>query len=60
MPNDLNDEQKEKLLVMLETWDDAHRAIKFLKFLGRAAGWILGLGASVAVIWAAAHGGKTP
>lgn len=60
MPSDLNDEQKARLLEMLDTWDDVHRAIKFLKFLGHAMGWMLGLGASFAIIWGATHGGKTP
>lgn len=54
--SDLTDDEKEKLKEMLETWDNAQRAIKALNFLGTALKWIVGLGASVAIIWGSLHG----
>lgn len=53
---DLNDDQKQKLEEMLETWDNVHRAIKALNFIGGMLKWIIGIGASLAMIWGVLHG----
>ena len=58
MPEELTDEQKEKLVEMLDTWDTAHRSIRFINFLGRAIKWALGIGSAIAIIWSAVHGGS--
>ena len=51
MPDDLTDEQREKLREMIDTWDTAHRAIKLINFLGRVIRWGLGVGSAIAIIW---------
>lgn len=58
MTDDLTDEQKAKLIEMIDTWDKADGAIRFLTILGTAIKWILGIGASVALIWSTLHGGS--
>jgi len=55
---DLNDDQKQKLEEMLETWDNVHRAIRVLNLIGSILKWLIGIGASVAVIWTALHSPK--
>lgn len=54
---DLNEEQKAKLSEILEVWDSAHRAIRFLVFLGKILSWFLPLGAAATMIWNALHCG---
>lgn len=58
MPENLTEEEKEKLKEMLDTWEAAHRTIRFLSGTGRALKWLLGLLAPVAIIWSALHGGS--
>lgn len=58
MPEELTTEQKEKLMEMIGTWDTAHRAIRFINFLGRTIKWVLGIGSAIAIIWSAVHGGS--
>jgi hypothetical protein len=40
--------------------DAIKTGMRAVNWLGAATKWIFGLGASIAVIWAATHGGKTP
>ena len=58
MPEDMTDEDKEKLREMIETWESAHRAIKFLCAVGNILKWTLGFLAPLTVVWAAIHGGR--
>lgn len=58
MTDELTAEQKEKLAEMLDTWDTAHRAIRFINFLGHSIKWILGAGSAIAIIWSVLHGGS--
>jgi hypothetical protein len=53
---DLTDEEKQKLEEMIDTWDNVHRAIKFLNAIGTAIKWLIGIGASVAIIYSSLHG----
>ncbi|TDR79986.1 hypothetical protein [Paludibacterium purpuratum] len=53
---ELTEEQKRRLEEILDTWDSAHRAIRMLNFIGRVLKWIVGLAASLAMLWGALHG----
>jgi hypothetical protein len=55
---DLSEDEKRKLDEMIETWDDVHRAIQFLKATGRVVKWLIGLGASIAIIYSCVMGGS--
>lgn len=56
--SDLNDEEREKLKEMMDTWEHARIAIKFLYGLGTLLKWIIGLLGGVALIWSVLHGGS--
>ncbi len=57
MTDELTPEQKEKLVEMIDTWDKAGGAIRFLTILGTIIKWLLGIGSAVAIIWSSVHGG---
>lgn len=59
MTDELTPEQKEKLIEMIDTWDKAGGAIRFLTILGTVIKWCLGIGSAVAIIWSSIHG-STP
>jgi hypothetical protein len=58
MPENLSKDDQEKLKEMIDTWETAHRAIKFLCAMGNILKWTLGVLAPLAIIWSALHGGK--
>jgi len=55
--SDLSDDQKVKLQEMLDTWEQARMAIRFLTIIGTVLKWIGGLCASLALLWSMWHGG---
>ncbi|MGH8539591.1 MAG: hypothetical protein ACRETW_03705 [Stenotrophobium sp.] len=60
---DLRTQLEENTALTKEVRDlmDAIRTgMRAMNWLGNAAKWLLGLGASLAVIWGALHGGKAP
>lgn len=58
MPENISDDDKEKLREMIDTWETAHRAIKFLCAMGSILKWTLGVLAPIAIIVSVIHGGK--
>jgi hypothetical protein len=53
---DLSEEEKRKLEEMISTWDDIHRAARFLSWIGKKLGWIVSIAGGFALCWSAWHG----
>lgn len=55
---ELDEDQKRKLAEIIDTWDTASKAIRFLNAVGTLIKWILGIGSAIAIIWSVWHGGS--
>jgi hypothetical protein len=55
--SELTEEQKARLVQLLEAADRMEAGLKTLTVIGTVVKWIVGLAASFAMIWGVFHGG---
>jgi len=58
--NDLTDEEKERLRVMLDTWEQVQTGIKVVSAVGSVVKWLSAIVVSVAAAWTVWYHKGTP